>query len=623
MSISSKGLDLKKANFSTITQEEELENDKQRILKKFNFLNNPKHITNDEMNENNSGEQINQSQVYYTENKKEKNNNNVSERNTINSILNNNYKYNTAQKSTMANSIQASKQYLFPNEKEKNKILNDKKQTINKKKEIENHIETINSIKENNDIKINNNQNIETIYSKKEDKEEIESDSNTKKESSRELNFKTKNILSGDFDMGKDSDSISRLQQNESFNNNNKLSENNDDYDDNNPNLISPYQKEYNNKRYLKLFVKHPSYIISTRLINDEVNKYHIVNQNKNYKFISKIREVNQQIIQLNIKSFLKLKDYPLYNLLSFCYESYNNLMLHTNKFISAKINLVLNNLFEKPITSFSKIYNNYFKVTNHFFTEKTFKKNKKIYSLINLVIQCKIITKESEKSIEFGYNFKVNNKKYNNLWKIDIKNKKKIILWISSELESLNNNSKRFCYTSPISSFSIGDSFQLEIIIYSKNGPINPFSIEWTYPILTEVSYGIFQKIPVGNSFPYDPLRACEIENMIHLWRSEYEIKNINLINEFKKIFSKKFYIKSIVFDISKLYFYKIQMTAFYIGKIPKNSFTNFDIDIIPYENELINEIQCIGLLNTVNYLNSFKIRVGMDVIFYLTDVK
>ena len=109
----------------------------------------------------------------------------------------------------------------------------------------------------------------------------------------------------------------------------------------------------------------------------------------------------------------------------------------------------------------------------------------------------------------------------------------------------------------------------------------------------------------------------------MIHLWRSEYEIKNINLINEFKKIFSKKFYIKSIVFDISKLYFYKIQMTAFYIGKIPKNSFTNFDIDIIPYENELINEIQCIGLLNTVNYLNSFKIRVGMDVIFYLTDVK
>ena len=196
------------------------------------------------MNENNSGEQINQSQVYYTENKKEKNNNNVSERNTINSILNNNYKYNTAQKSTMANSIQASKQYLFPNEKEKNKILNDKKQTINKKKETENHIETINSIKENNDIKINNNQNIETINSKKEDKEEIESDSNTKKESSRELNFKTKNILSGDFDMGKDSDSISRLQQNESFNNNNKLSENNDDYDDNNPNLISPYQKD-------------------------------------------------------------------------------------------------------------------------------------------------------------------------------------------------------------------------------------------------------------------------------------------------------------------------------------------------------------------------------------------
>ena len=63
MSISSKGIDLKKLNFTTITEEEELENDKQRILKKFNFLqnnnNNIKRLIS-ESNDNNSNELINQ-----------------------------------------------------------------------------------------------------------------------------------------------------------------------------------------------------------------------------------------------------------------------------------------------------------------------------------------------------------------------------------------------------------------------------------------------------------------------------------------------------------------------------------------------------------------------------------
>ena len=631
MSISSKGLDLKKQNFATITHEEELENDKQRILKKFNFLSNNRNqlITNNESIDNNSNEQINQSEVYYSNEIKKENKNTGSEFNTINSILNFNYKYNTAQKSTMTNSIQASKQYLLEKNNTINStIQNNKKNIIIKgtQQPSEINTETITSNREKEkekeigNIKINPNQNFETIYSKKDDKGDdiIDSDSNTKKESSRELNFKTKNILSGDFDIGKDSDSISGIQQNDSFHKSN----NNEYENENNINLISPYQKDYNNKKYLKFFNKNPAYIISNRLINDDLNKFHIMNQNQNYKFISKIREKNQQIKQLNIKSFLKLKDYALYNLLSYCYEMYNTLMLNTNKFISRKINLVFNNLFEKPINSFSTIYKEYFELTNFFFIEKYFKKSKKSISLINLVLQCKIITNELNKSIEFGYNFTVNKKKYNNLWIIDIKPKKKISLWISSEIDLLSNHSKRFCYTSPISTFSKGDLFQLDIVIYCKNGPIEPNSIEWTKPIISNTTEGIFEKKPVGNSYPYDPLRACEIENMIHLWRSDYEIKNITLIDEFKKTFGKKFYIKYIYFDISKFYFYKIQMTAYNIGKINKNIFTNFEIEIVPYECELFNEIQCIGLLNTF-YLSSFKIRIGTDVTFYLTDVK
>ena len=52
------------------------------------------------------------------------------------------------------------------------------------------------------------------MSSKLEEKEneEINSDSDTKKES-KELNFKTKNLLSGDFDVDRESDSILDMEK--------------------------------------------------------------------------------------------------------------------------------------------------------------------------------------------------------------------------------------------------------------------------------------------------------------------------------------------------------------------------------------------------------------------------
>ena len=201
MSISSKGIDLKKLNFTTITEEEELENDKQRILKKFNFLqnnnNNIKRLIS-ESNDNNSNELINQSQVFHNKKLSETNNKD------IRAILNFNYKYNSAQKSTNANSAQGSNKNLFLSEEKSSKKLENHKKTILNKLKISKGIkEKFNSnikqiIDRNNNIKIIPNQN-PIIISKKEEKIDdldLDSDSNTKKESSRELNFKSKNIIS-------------------------------------------------------------------------------------------------------------------------------------------------------------------------------------------------------------------------------------------------------------------------------------------------------------------------------------------------------------------------------------------------------------------------------------------
>jgi len=661
MSYSSKGFDIKKVNYTTLTHEGEIENDKQRILNKFNFFfgNSKGQLTSSIRIDNFSN--TNEPQSVNKINTNPKNNSKKKEENIEKYSIQYNTKYNTAQKSTMANSIQQSKNNLINydntlNKKEKKISLIEYNK--NKNNNIKNNIN--NNQNNNNIIRINNNNileknsikvfDFETISSKKESKnkikynkinskktvsskleekenEEINSDSDTKKES-KELNFKTKNLLSGDFDVDRESDSILDLENNnnpdkieESYLNNNKLSQNGEYEPENNLNIISPYHnsKDYRNNKFTKLFVKNPNYLISNRLI-DEFNEENFISSNKNYKFISKIREENQQIIQMKIKNILKLSDYSIYNLLSFCYDKYNDLIKYTNKYISTKIKKSFSNIFEKKIFSFQKKYNKLFEVKNFFFEQKNFIKHKRTYPFLNLIISCKIITEKRDISIEFGYNYTLNSKNYNNIWKIDIKKKSNIILWISSELEKFNNYSKRFCYIPPISTFSNGDSFILEINIFSKNGSINPNSIEWTNVIINDAPDEFFEKKPIGKSIPYDALRACEIENMIHLWKVIYDNSNNILINEFKKIFEKKFQIENIVFDISKIYFYKIKMIAKNIGKIPKNIFTNFDIDIIPYDAEIINEIQCIGLLNTVN---SYKIRLGTNIIFYLTDIK
>ena len=467
MSYSSKGFDIKKVNYTTLTHEGEIENDKQRILNKFNFFfGNSKGQLTSSVRINNISN-TNEPELVNKINTNPKNNSKKKEENIEKySIINT--KYNTAQKSTMANSMQQSTNHLLNNENKLNKKEkrislieynnNNNKTNINNNQNNNNLIkinvfdknsskvfdfETLCSKKDpKNKIKSNKINSKKTVSSKLEEKEneEINSDSDTKKES-KELNFKTKNLLSGDFDVDRESDSILDMEninnpdkRDESYLNNNKLSQNGEYEPDNNIHLISPYHntKDSRNNKYTKLFVKNPNYLISNRLI-DEFNEDNFISSNKNYKFISKIREENQQIIQMKIKNILKLSDYSIYNLLSFCYDKYNDLIKYTNKYISTKIKKSFSNIFEKKIFSFQKKYKNFFEVQNFFFEQKNFIKHKRTYPFLNLVISCKIITEKRDKSIEFGYNYTLNSKNYNNIWKINIKKKSNIILWISS----------------------------------------------------------------------------------------------------------------------------------------------------------------------------------------------
>lgn len=113
---------------------------------------------------------------------------------------------------------------------------------------------------------------------------------------------------------------------------------------------------------------------------------------------------------------------------------------------------------------------------------------------------------------------------------------------------------------------FSIDDLIEIQVNIFSKDSIINPDFIEWedirinNSPLKTFLDY---EKTLRKLNLKFDKLRYCEFENLIHVWKGEQSLTIKKSIDEFKKIFSKNFSIKSITYDIAKFYIFKVKMIA------------------------------------------------------------
>ena len=408
--------------------------------------------------------------------------------------------------------------------------------------------------------------------------------------------------------------SLEKSNFNESYNNENVNI--NDSSFNANENINMP-QKNHRNliKKILK---KEISSDITSRLINCE-NDIHIMKDKKVFKFIKNIREENNNIINFKINNFFKLNSFCMYNLLSFIFDYYDILIQY--KSLKNKIENSLNQIFDNFIKTFSNKYKDYLQITKYYYLSKKFTNFKKEFYSLNLILLLKVITKKKNINIEIGYLYKYNHKNYNIKWSFDIIDKSQIKIWFSSEVETYNKVKKRFTYCSPISSFSNGDTIQIEVNIFSKNRILNPFSIE-VYDIKVEpLEFScLYEKNHFISFTPYDPYRSCEIETLIQFWRTDGIDKNF--CNEFKRIFKKNFKINQIVYDVNKLYFYKINMVANKVGIIHKNNFINFQINIVPYEDNIENEIQHIGLLNSKVFMDKINIRIGTSIIIYITDI-
>ena len=609
--------------FTMITKEKEIQNDKERILKKFNFFS--------QSNSNNNNSQTNHSQSHslnrsskFSRNKSHSNNHKKTASDSSNRSLNTSTKnkhkmthslvrphVNTRNK-TAPKQLTTSKSYSHNNRNKSPTVSNPFNQftsTKNKsasihnsnetEREVDNHMIRVNHSIISNELKINQ-------------EAKMSQDSLIAVQRNR---VKEKTVISP-------GNSLNKNKLNNLYMNNPIDSSESDNFS--NCDGIPQYQQiQIKNKKIQQLFSFNPKCDISNSLINDELNNYHVVSFNTEYKFINKIREENNSIIRINIKPFLRLSDYSLFYLLSFCYESYNSLVFNSNRYISSKINLAMNNIFYNIIQSFSEKYKSVVKLLKFRFVQKNTIVHKRTVPILDLVITAQITSTEMNKCIEIGYNYTAKKKEFENIWKFDIKQKNNVVIWFSSECEIFNENVHRFCYSQPILPFFTNDTIELNINIYSRNGFVNPFSIKWNELKVEEAPGGFYQKSMLKCPYQFNSLRACEVENMIHFWRGENTfIYNNPLINEFKKIFKRHFKIEKVNYDVSKIYLYKIRMRAESVGKIMKNKFINFDIEIVAKEEEVHNEIQNLFLLNSSFSTNQIQIRVYTIIIFYLTEL-
>ena len=406
----------------------------------------------------------------------------------------------------------------------------------------------------------------------------------------------------------------------------------------NNRNILTNYNNKYyniyrarNNYSYKtenlkihRLLSKNYSFNVSSRNIYDKSpKKFDHENPNINYHFITYIEKNNNNIINLSKKKFLKLKDKCIFQILSFSIDSYLPL-INSDKLIKNKVNKSLNNIFNDNINDFNFKYKNYLEIINYKFEYNTIKSFYKDNNyILDLVLNCKIISKNIGESIVISCNYLYNKEKYDYLWIFDLQKKEKIKNWVSSEINSMKNYLKTISYTSQVSSFSYGDEIQIHINVFNMNNILEPNSLEWCEPIITKVNPEVFENTKFINKISFDPLRACEIEKQILLWHDKLNREQIIICEEVREIFKNFFEIRNIFFDKSKFYFYKFVMVPYKIGLLKKNKYCSFDINIIDINNPAKNEIQCIYLINANNYTNKMDIRVGNYFTLYIIDMQ
>ena len=521
---------------------------------------------------------------------------------------------------------------------EKHNKENSHKSTNQNKNEL-NHNENPKSNDDiNEDNNIQNDSNYESILEEKDEKVAINNiqDNNEKKFTIFNENYEKDNDRENDNEYLNDKDNKSK--DSSSIKTHENLYKHLNDLDNNND-IIKQDEQELQpdidrqseqtqttlDKNYiLSKFIKQPIYDISSRFLNEETINTKVILPNKKFLFIDDIEEKIKNMPVINLKKMLSLNNECFYNLISYSYDNYSNI-ISIHNLVKKKFQKSLKAKFQHIINDFRHKYGTFLNVLDFDFKQKKFNLNNKKnnpLNVLNLEIKCEIITQEINKSYEIGCNYTSNKKNYDNFWKFDVLDKNDIKLWICTELNKINNVHKKFTYTSQVSPFCYGDIIKLQFNIFSKDNIVDPKSIEWTEPTISLVPGGIYEKSKFISKYSFDQIRACEVETQILFWKNIIPKDAENIVNSVKRIYGKLFDIQNIRYDVSKFYFFKIEMKAKQIGLLKQNEFSDFDINIVSNKLNVENEIQCIYLMNSYYYTKKMDIRIGTKIILYIVDM-
>ena len=382
------------------------------------------------------------------------------------------------------------------------------------------------------------------------------------------------------------------------------------------------------------------SYNLSTRLLDDEYTHKcmkTLPNEENNYKFITAFTETNKEEgekVEMNkevYENLLKMNNNTLYYLLFFLYDDINSIQ-YINKQMHKKIKEVLRYKHRSMIEQFKEKYKDILELQSYSYQSKScvHNNNNQLIPVYEMIIKAKIFSskyKDYYISHTIGYNFRKNKRTYMNIFQFDICPKNEQLIWFSSEIEEYYYTYQRFCYTQNISSFSYGDIVVLRVGLFSTAGMVD--EISWKEPeSVFNIERELYEKKMRKNEIEFNRYKHCEIENIVHFWMNGTKyITNTNnndkhnsVFNKFMQIVKTNFEIEDVKYDSMKFFYFKITMKAVKQGRIKHNTFFNFEIDIKGKNETLLNECPSLYILNNTPRMK-YQIREGNSIVFYITD--
>lgn len=361
----------------------------------------------------------------------------------------------------------------------------------------------------------------------------------------------------------------------------------------------------------------------------DNNGKFKIMESN--FKSLKDVQKCNNNIKKINFLKLIKLNRDAFFHLFTFIYDNYDNFIL-SHLLIQKKLNFILNSKYSYIINSFKREYGNYLHLEEIQLFPKQNSSAK--YDNFEMTIKCRILPYQkvfelSNKNIadisyELSYSYEINSNQYMKIYKFDVFKEKTSPIWLASETEEFKYKRKRLVYSSTVQRYSWNDYIKISINLIEQ-GNKEVTNVRWNPIKLEKPEHFLYEKKEEKTGVVYDPVRACEIENLVHIWKNENKFVHSNpTYSQIKKIFEKNFEFIETKYDVMNYIYFKFKMKALNPGIITSQKFLNIKIEIINENQNLTNECVPMGCVNTLSNLNSlYQIRNGTFVTFYIIETQ